>query len=109
MRWVICDGDTPAGTIDITDFDPMHSRAMIGIAIDHSCQGRGIATQAISLAMEYGRDVLHLHQLAAIVPRDNSRSMRLFERVGFKTSGCLRSWLRRGDSYRDAVILQLML
>lgn len=109
MRWVISDADTSVGTIDITDFDPMHSRAMIGIAIDRNSQGRGLATQALILAIEYSRDVLHLHQLAAIVPRDNTRSMRLFERTGFKASGCLRSWLHLGDMYSDAVILQLML
>ncbi len=109
MRWMIDEDNSPAGTVDITDYDPAHARAMLGIAVDSQCRGRGIATRAIGLAADYCRDMLHLHQLAVIVPRDNDASLRLFQRAGFKASGCLRSWVRKGDTYTDAVIMQLML
>ncbi len=109
MRWIIVNGAEAAGTIDITDYDPANGHAMLGIAVDERLQGRGIATAAIGQAISYCRDTLHMHQLAVIVPRCNVASMRIFSRAGFKPTGCLRSWLRRGDSYHDAIILQLML
>lgn len=109
MRWVIDDDGAPAGTIDITDYDPTNGRAMLGIAVDPQRRQRGIASHAVSMALDYCRDTLHMHQLAVIVPRYNKPSLSLFEHAGFKTSGCLRSWVRRGSSYCDAIIMQLML
>lgn len=41
-------------------------------------------------------------------PADNAASLALFRQCGFRTSGRLRSWLRRGGSYRDVIVLQLL-
>lgn len=109
LRLMIDTGGHTIGTVDITDFDPRHGRAMLGIAIDEPWRGQGAATEALRQIIEICKDTLGMHQLAVMVPRDNTPSMRLFEKLGFKTSGCLRSWLRRGKKYEDVVILQLML
>ena len=47
-----------------------------------------------------------MHQLAAQIACDNEASRRLFDRCGFKPCGMLRSWLRRGRHYADAIIVQ---
>lgn len=109
LRLVIQAGQQAVGCLDITDFDPSNGRAMIGIAVEEAHQGQGIAKQALAQAINYCRDELGLHQLAAIVPRDNERSLRLFTSAGFKTCGRLRSWLRRGKSYADAMVIQKFL
>lgn len=109
LRLVIEAGGIAAGCIDITDLDPANGRAMVGIAVEESMQGQGIATQALALVADYCRNELGLHQLAAIVARDNEPSMRLFASAGFKTCGRLRSWLRRGKSYADAMVVQKFL
>lgn len=109
LRLIIQSGSQAAGCLDITDFDPANGRAMLGIAVEESMQGQGIAKQAITQAIAYCRDELGLHQLAAIVPRDNERSLGLFSSLGFKTCGRLRSWLRRGKSYADAMVVQKLL
>lgn len=109
LRFVIEVDGVAAGTVDISDFDPRNSRAMLGIAVDKDWQHRGVAHRAVAQVMDYCRMALHLHQLAVLVPRDNAASMKLFLDSGFTTSGCLRSWLRRGDSYVDVIVLQRML
>ncbi|MCC8119937.1 MAG: GNAT family N-acetyltransferase [Bacteroidales bacterium] len=109
LRFVIEAGGQAAGTIDISDFDPRNSRAMLGIAVDKESQHHGIAHKAVEQVVDYCRMALHLHQLAVLVPRDNEASMRLFLDSGFTTSGCLRSWLRRGTSYVDVMVLQRFL
>lgn len=109
LRFMIEADGLAVGTIDITDFDPRNSRAMLGIAVEQAWQHRGIAHKAVSQAIDYCRMALHLHQLAVIVPRSNEASMRLFLDSGFTASGCLRSWLRCGSRYEDALVLQLML
>lgn len=106
LRLVIEADAKAAGSLDITDLDPANGRAMVGIALEQDMQGQGIARRALSLAVDYCRDELGLHQLAAIVPCDNQKSLKLFTAAGFKTCGRLRSWLRRGKSYADALVLQ---
>lgn len=103
-----CDGRA-VGTIDLSDFDPANSRAMVGVAVLVDYRRRGIAMQALSQAISYCMQALGMHQLCAIVPKDNTPSVRLFRKLGFKSSGCLRSWVKRGAAYADAIVFQLML
>lgn len=109
LRFIIDIDGVPAGTIDITDFDPRNSRAMIGVAVAPDFQGQGVAKEAIKRTIAMCRDTFGMHQLAAMVPRDNEVSLHIFETLGFSTSGCLRSWLRRGKSYVDVVVMQILL
>ncbi len=68
--------------------------------------GKGMGTKALDLLCSYASEVLGMHQLAAQIACDNEASRRLFDRCGFKPCGMLRSWLRRGRHYADAIIVQ---
>lgn len=97
------------GTLDIFDFSPLNGRAGVGIYIDESFRRKGYAMRAVALAAGYARRHLTLHQLWCHIAADNTPSRRLFENAGFRSSGCLRSWLRRSAGYGDVMIYQLML
>ncbi len=65
----------------------------------------GYASVALELIKTFARDSLGLHTLAAIAASDNTPSVRLFTRCGFRKSGILTGWLRiEGDTYADAVL-----
>ena len=96
------------GTIDLAEFDPRDRRAFAGIYIAEDSRRRGYAYAAIELIKEYCASTLGMHQLAAVVAADNAPSRALFEKAGFKTCGRLRSWLRTGSTYTDALILQIL-
>jgi len=102
-------GREPAGCIDLYDYDAVNRRAGVGIVIAPMWQGRGIGSRAVRLMAEYCHVQLGLHQLWAIAGRDNVASLRMFERCGFRSCGSLRSWIRHGDSYSDALMFQLLL
>lgn len=108
LRFIIEADSVPAGTIDITDIDNKNQHAAIGIAVEEEYRRKGIAFAAILQAIEFCKAELGLHQLMAIVSRENVPSMNLFQKAGFKNSGCLRSWIRRGSSFEDAILLQLL-
>ena len=57
------------GTIDITDFVPLHSRGEVGIAVHKDYRQQGYATDALKLLCEYAFDFLSLSQLFAHVDR----------------------------------------
>lgn len=110
LRLIICSGAEAVGTVDVTDLDPRNSRAFLGIYIAPAHRSRGIARAALTAVIGYCTTGLCLHQLSAIVAKDNAPSLALFASLGFRTAGCLRSWLRRAqNTWADAIILQRML
>lgn len=95
-----------AGTIDLYDFDATNRRAALGILIDPEYSRQGYGSAAVELMLEYSKTTLGIHQIYVYVPVDNKPSIRLFRNCGFKSSGCLRSWLRRSGSYADVAVMQ---
>lgn len=111
LRLMIClaaDG-TRVGLIDLFDFDPTHRRASVGLMVDRRFQNRGIGSRALAMMADYGRKVLHMHQLSAQVAVSNEKSIRLFQRAGYTACGTLREWLCTADGYVDVAQFQLML
>lgn len=94
------------GTIDITDFMPMHMRGEVGIAVRRQFQRHGYASEALELLCDYAFRFLSLKQLIVHVAVDNTSSLRLFERGGFERCGVLRQWWRMGDEFKDVVLMQ---
>jgi len=101
----ISDG-AAVGTIDLTDFSPVHLRGEVGIAIRSAFQGKGYAHEALQLFMAYAFDFLHIHQLIAHVATDNEASLMLFNSSGFTHCGVLKQWWRIGEAFKDVVLLQ---
>ena len=56
----------------------------IGFAFSPRFWGRGLAFEAASAVMAYGRDVLGLSPILAIVNPDNERSIALLEKLGMR-------------------------
>ncbi len=94
------------GAVDLYDFDPLSRRAGVGIIIDEAARGRGYAARALTLLWEYASLHLDMHQLWAITAIDNTAAARAFARAGFTTAGRMRSWIRRGRQWGDALIVQ---
>lgn len=99
----------PIGCIDLYDIDTLNRRAAVGIYIEPSWRNRDMATQSLLLLADYCQQQLGLHQLWAVIASDNTPSRALFHSVGFKECGRLRSWLRQGEHYTDALLTQRLL
>lgn len=94
------------GTIDITDFVPLHSRGAVGIALHADCRGAGYASDALNLLCDYAFDFYKFHQLYAHVATENEASMKLFASCGFAQCGLLKDWLSTSEGYKDAALMQ---
>lgn len=102
------DGAT-VGIIDIFDFNPQHLRAEIGIVIENSFRHRGYAREAVKAAINYSRNVIHLHQLYAIVDVANTDAVNLFTALNFKHTSTFSQWLYDGHKFHDALLMQTFL
>ncbi len=102
------DENQPIGTIDLYDFDPINSRAGIGILIDSQYRKRGFGIAALDLIKNYAFHFLMMKQLFAYVPEKNIPSVKLFKNCGYETTGHLRSWIKNGDTFEDVFFMQLI-
>jgi RimJ/RimL family protein N-acetyltransferase len=80
-----------AGYIQLALIDQVERRAVVGIAVGaKSLWGKGIGGGALRLLCDYAFTVRNLDRVYAEVFTFNTRSMRLFEGVGFQREGTLR-------------------
>ena len=71
-------------------------------------QGRGLASEAVRQALDFGFGTLGLERVEADVDPRNGASCRLLERLGFQREGLLRNRWRVGDEFADSVIFGLL-
>jgi len=111
LRLVIClPAGKAIGCIDIFDFDPLHRRAGVGILIAEEAErGKGFASEALQLLIDYSRDVIHLHQLYCNITEGNDTSLKLFSNLGFAVCGTKKAWLKEKSGWKDEQMLQRML
>lgn len=87
IRYVIClqDSEIPIGTIDLFEFDTIKKTIGIGILIgEKSYRNKGYASEALNLIIDYCRNELSLVNLFCNIQKDNTTSIRLFEKCGFQ-------------------------
>lgn len=99
---------TPVGTIDFLNFDPLNNRAELGLFIASDYRGQGLGRQALDLLTAYARDHIGLRQLYVFIALDNEVCLKLFEDYGYSRVGVLKSWVKRGSTYRDVALLQML-
>jgi len=94
------------GIADIVDFDASNCRAEIGLVIEQPFRGQGYGYSAMRELERYALNVLHLHQLYAVIDVQNETCLQLFRQLGYRESASLKDWLFDGREYRDAIVMQ---
>lgn len=97
------------GCVDLFEFDPKNKRAGLGILIaDQAVRGRGYATEALHLLIDYGFHILDLHQIYSNVRVDNESSVALFKKMGFEITGLKQDWVYDHGKFYDEYTMQLI-
>jgi len=88
LHFVILEGTVAVGTIGFEHvLRGEEKTADLGYWVDRAQRGRGIASQAVVLAVDYAFNVLGLGRVRANVEPDNVASRRVLERTGFQLAG----------------------
>ena len=83
-RFVVeCDGEK-AGLVELVEINHVHRRAEFQIIISPEYQGKGLATRAAKLAMDYGFTVLNLYKLYLIVDKENEKRYTFTASLAFR-------------------------
>jgi RimJ/RimL family protein N-acetyltransferase len=93
----------------IAFIDHYHRHCRLGITIgDRSRWGQGYAREALEAVIAYCIVELKMHRIGAEIYSNNERSIRLFERLGFKREGAFRENVLKRGAYVDELLYGLL-
>lgn len=107
-RFVVEDAGERLGLVELVEIDLVHRRAEIQIIIIPKHQGKGLASAAMRLALDYGFKVLNLHKIFLHVDTDNERAIHIYAKLGFQEEGRLVDEFFSNGQYRAALRMYLL-
>ena len=75
--------------------------ASIGYWVSERVAGRGITPTAVALATDYCFFTLGLHRIEVCIRPENSPSLRVVEKLGFRYEGLRRRYIHINGDWRD--------
>ncbi|MEP6760327.1 MAG: GNAT family protein [Sporichthyaceae bacterium] len=75
--------------------------AHVGYWVDSRMAGRGVTPTAVALAGDHAFRVVGLHRLEINVRPENTASLRVVEKLGFRDEGIRRRFLHIAGDWRD--------
>lgn len=84
------------------------SSAFIGYSIDEAHSGKGIASEALQLVVNYGMEVVNLHRIEAYVSPRNVGSIRVLEKAKMRREGFLRQLLFINGVWEDHYLYAIL-
>ncbi|MGV3540632.1 MAG: GNAT family N-acetyltransferase [Rufibacter sp.] len=111
LRLMVCLQETQQvmGTVDLFDFEPLHRRAGVGIAVAEEFRGQGYGKEVLQVLETYAAQVLQLHQLHCSVAADKAASLTLFRQLHYAQVGVRQEWLKTPTGWQDVVEFQKIL
>jgi RimJ/RimL family protein N-acetyltransferase len=99
----------PIGWVALRRAAPEDRCAVLGIAIgEKDFWDGGYGTDAMRTVCRFGFDMMNLHRIELDVYPANSRAIRVYEKVGFRTEGHLRQAIFKSGEYRDLILMGLL-
>ncbi|MCD4506165.1 GNAT family N-acetyltransferase [Chromobacterium piscinae] len=110
VRWGLAprEGGPLIGSIGLFKWNPGWRCCTLGYELARGRQGQGLMSEALRAALAWGFEHMELNRIEAQVHPDNQASLKLLERLDFKTEGRARQagfWLGR---YQDLINLSLL-
>jgi RimJ/RimL family protein N-acetyltransferase len=100
--------DQLIGKCILFNFSPKNYRAEIGYILNRKYWRRGLMQQAIEALIHFAFNDLKLHRLEADTDTENTSSMALLEKLGFKREGLFRERWYVYDEWADSVMYGLL-
>jgi diamine N-acetyltransferase len=98
--------DKAIGCVDLFEYDPINGHIGIGILIEQAYRGQGYAKKALALCIDYLFNNVMVHQIHCLIDIQNVESQHIFEKLGFKSCGTRKDWIKTPEGYVDAIFYQ---
>lgn len=102
-RFIVQSQNSLIGLVELVEINHIHRNAEFQIIIDPAHQGKGYASKATQLAMEYAFSILNLYKLYLVVDSENEKAIYIYTKLGFKQEGVLQQEFFVNGEYRDVI------
>jgi RimJ/RimL family protein N-acetyltransferase len=103
------DSNKLVGNCGLHEVNSVHRKAVFGIFIgDKNYWNSGIGTEATKLILDFGFNVLNLHQISLDVIEYNKRAIRCYEKAGFQLMGRKRQTIFIAGKYHDMLYYDIL-
>ena len=109
-RWGLVhkEQDLLVGTCGYHRWSRPHRRSEIGYDLAQAFWGQGLMREALAAVLRHGFEAMGLNRIEAFVHPQNTRSVRLLQRMGFQREGLLRGYLYQEGRSHDEFIFSLL-
>ncbi|MCC6251647.1 MAG: GNAT family N-acetyltransferase [Bacteroidia bacterium] len=104
VMFAICDKSTNRhiGNIKLDNFDWISHTCELGVLIgEKDFWGKGIGTEACTLAIQYAFNILNIRKVLLAVYATNIGAIKVYEKLGFVNEGTLRKHIWSNGNYID--------
>lgn len=111
VRLAVCDKETDRyiGNVYLTDIDYVNRTATSHVLIgEREFWGRGLATEAYRLLLDYAFNELGLHRIEAKVLETNVASRKMHKKCGYAEEGILRAAIYKNGAYQNQVVMAVL-
>lgn len=102
-RFVVEREHVRVGLVELVEINHIHRRAEFQIIVAPEHQGKGYASIASAMAMDYAFTVLNLYKLSLIVDCENEKAIKVYKKLGYREEGVLRHEFFVNGEYRDVI------
>ncbi len=96
------------GTVNFHRTEPEHHRAELGYQLFSNHWRKGIMTEAILAAIDYGFNTMKLHSIEAQVNVNNEASIGLLKKVGFEQEALFKENYFFDGKFLDTPVFSLL-
>lgn len=109
LATILKDEDKHIGNIEIGPINRIYRFADVGIIIgEKSFWGKGFATEAIKLIVNYAFNKLKLQKLIVGANKNNLSSIKMFRKAGFTELEAKEKGFFCDDSYINSTLLKIV-
>ena len=106
---IVLNDDTLIGNLSLMDMNILSGKASLGIFIgDEKNRNKGYGPEAIKLIVDYGFNILRLHNIDLRVFSFNERAIKAYEKVGFKEYGRRHESYFLDGKYYDEIFMEII-
>lgn len=109
-RYVICSADNPReviGRLRIQNINYQHNNCEVGLDIIPEYRGKGYGFKSYKMLLDYLFNHYNMNMVYLKVADFNPKAKKLYEKVGFRQSGCLPKYFYRHGQYWDYIIMYI--
>ena len=100
--------DKIIGDIGVHFIDSENHQCEIGCTLNKNHHGKGFAIETVSAVVDYLFHELNKHRITASIDTDNTNSIKLVERLGFRKEAHFKQSLLIDDKWVDDIIYAIL-